>query len=216
MADFDHKDLVQSSRVHECKQILDATTSDSGKVITPSDTSNGAGELRNLVLDEVDSTVKTPWTGFEQVTDGTYTSGSPRSISSGVRTQVTIDGTGSLINNSLPEGAAGLWNTSTNVFEPINAFDVYMLRLQFSASTTPADAYVDCELDIGGASGVILRETRPLLRASDGTNVLVFTWPVFTGATFLANGGTIYVTPSENTDLWDFGLMTTKLHNGGA
>jgi len=48
-----HKNLP-SSECHEAKQIIDATTADAGKVITPSASTNGVAVLRRLTLDDVD------------------------------------------------------------------------------------------------------------------------------------------------------------------
>lgn len=50
MADLDHTNL-NTSQVHEPKHISATTSSDAGKVITPS--SSGESELRNLTPDEV-------------------------------------------------------------------------------------------------------------------------------------------------------------------
>lgn len=44
---------LPSSDVHEAKQIIDATTDDAGKVITPSSTADGVGELRKLMSNEI-------------------------------------------------------------------------------------------------------------------------------------------------------------------
>lgn len=47
-----HRDLP-ASEVHEAKQIIGAVTADAGKVITPSGSGNGVGELRNLATSEI-------------------------------------------------------------------------------------------------------------------------------------------------------------------
>lgn len=212
----DHADFVSPARVHEAKQILGATTSDAGKVITPSSTSNGSGELRNIALTELDPTPEVPWTGWEHIADSQYTSGSPRAITGDTRTQVTIDGLGTETNKDhLPAGITGMWDVGDNVLAPVTGGDFYMVRVQFRCSTTPPDAFVDCELDIGGSLGVILKETKPLLRASSGVNTVVLSWPVFALDTFLANGGAIYVTPNEDTDFWDFSITIARVHSAG-
>lgn len=214
---IDHKDFTNPARVHEPKQMLSSTIADTGKVITPSSVDNGVGVLRKLTLSEVDTTVETPWTGWEHSVDSTYTSGSPLSITGGTRTKVTIDGAGTASENSyLPEEASALWNVGNNTFDPVYVGDCYDVRLQFKCSTTNSGDYVDCDLDIGGSLGVILAETRPILKASDATNTVVFSWPVFTMDTFLANSGEFYITPSANTDFWDFAITIIKTHNGGA
>lgn len=52
MADVQHKDLPVAE-LHEPKQIAGATTSDAGKVITPSPSTAGAGVLRFLASSEI-------------------------------------------------------------------------------------------------------------------------------------------------------------------
>ena len=54
MADLQHSTLT-SSQVHEPKHITSASTGDAGKVITPSGTSAGTSELRNLLESEISS-----------------------------------------------------------------------------------------------------------------------------------------------------------------
>lgn len=54
MADLQHSTLT-SSQVHEPKHITSSSTGDSGKVITPSGTSAGTSELRNLLESEISS-----------------------------------------------------------------------------------------------------------------------------------------------------------------
>lgn len=213
---IDHKDFTNPARVHEPKQMLSATTADTGKVITPSSVDNGVGVLRRLNLSEVDSSENTPWTGWEHVADANYTSGSPLAIVADTRAQVTIDGLGTDTEQGyLPEGVSGFWDTGANQLVAINEGDFYNVRLQFKCSTAATDSYVDCELDVGGSLGTIIQETRPILKSSSATNSMVFSWPVFAMGTFLASGGTFYLTPADNANFWDFALTIARVHNGG-
>jgi len=52
MANLEHTTL-SSAQVHEPKHITSATTSDTGKVITPSSSVNNVSQLRYLNLDEI-------------------------------------------------------------------------------------------------------------------------------------------------------------------
>lgn len=60
-----HRDLPETE-LHEPKGILSATTADAGKVLTPSGTTNGQGELRALTRLEVGLT---PAHGSMNITD---------------------------------------------------------------------------------------------------------------------------------------------------
>lgn len=64
----EHNTLTGSS-VHEEKYISSAGTSDAGKVVTPSSSTAGQGELRKLVVTELDTTTDAEFTTYEA--DGT-------------------------------------------------------------------------------------------------------------------------------------------------
>ena len=42
-----HRDLAKAE-LHECKQIVDSTTADAGKVVTPDGVTDGDAELRKI------------------------------------------------------------------------------------------------------------------------------------------------------------------------
>ena len=135
--------------------------------------------------------------GWQQIADTATTVGAPsQTISTGVRTLLTNDG-GATNIKKLPSDVGvsnTLWDLATNTITPIAVFDTYNLRLGFKvqdyAGTTPD---LKVELDIGGAQGVILSRTIPLLKGGAEQSITL-SFPVFTGSTFLANGGSIYVT----------------------
>lgn len=56
MANVQHSTLA-SADVHEPKYMTSATTADTGKVLTPSSTTNSVCELRNLLETEIDEVV---------------------------------------------------------------------------------------------------------------------------------------------------------------
>ena len=135
--------------------------------------------------------------GWEQIADTDTTVVAPsQTISTGVRTLWTNDA-GMTDLKKLPSdiGVAGtLWDTAANKILPIAAFDTYNIRIGFKvedyAGTTPE---IEIELDIGGSIGTIVAQTVPLLKGGAEQEILI-AFPVFSGSTFLANGGSIYVT----------------------
>lgn len=68
----EHNTLTGSS-VHECKQISSAGTSDAGKVITPSSSTAGEGELRLLTESEIESKTAYITATFEDVSTAAST-----------------------------------------------------------------------------------------------------------------------------------------------
>lgn len=134
--------------------------------------------------------------GWGQYQDTARTVGTPtQNIATGVRTKFLCDG-GFLTEEYLPSDAGGtsLWNVSTDKHVPIAAYDTYDFRVSFTAENYAGSTpYITVELDIGGSIGVILSQTYGLLKAGAAHDV-IFSFPVFTGTTYLANGGTVYLT----------------------
>lgn len=134
--------------------------------------------------------------GWSQYQDSRTTVGTPTQIiATGVRTPFVCDG-GTLTEETYAPDDAGssMWNVSTNKVVPIKAFDTYDLRVSFSAQNyAGATPYLTMDLDIGGGIGIIVSQTIGLLKGGAQQDV-VWTFPVFTGATFLANGGTVNLT----------------------
>lgn len=211
-----HQSITDATKIHEAKQIASATTADAGKVITPSSVTNGVGSLRKIVVDELDPAGRTPWTGWAQYADNLYTSSAKRAIAASTRTKVTINGAGTKTNTSgLPTGVSALWDTTNNVITPAASGDAYNILLNFKGAldATGADKYVDIELDIGGGTGVIVSDTRAFIKDT-ATMQFAFAFPEFADATFVANGGSFYLTPSANASFWDFEVLIVRTHRG--
>ena len=134
--------------------------------------------------------------GWGDYQDTNTTVGTPtQNIATTVRTQFLCDG-GTLTAEKLPEDASGtsLWNTSTDIHEPIADGDVYHMRISFTAENyAGANPYIEVALDIGGAVGEIFGQTFPLVKGGAAQKVAM-SIPVYTGSTYLANGGTVYLT----------------------
>ena len=149
-------------------------------------------------------------TGWQQVVDDQYTSSAKLSVSSGVRTKVTINAATDLGEN------IDVWNPSTNKLEPEGENYVYHIRFVCKAASGSATPYVDIDYDIGGTPGVILQRTVSLVKGTSVTNNIVHSCEVYAGSTFIVNGMEIYLTPSANMDFWDFGLLIVRSHRANA
>lgn len=113
------------------------------------------------------------------------------------------------ISRNFPDG--DVYNTSTQKFTPEHVDAAYMLRIDITcqSATNGANALV-IELDIGGAQGVILTHTI-LTRTNDVIKTSIGL-PIFSGSTFLANGGEFYVTASDaNFTITDGTLVVIRL-----
>ena len=132
-------------------------------------------------------------------TDTTVTTPS-QSLVTGVRTLWTCDGVTTTIERNPVDAIAPMWNVATNKVIAIRAFDNYAIRVDFNVQDySGASPTLTMELDIGGAIGVIAAQTIPLLKGGANQSVM-FNPHVFAGATFVANGGGIYLTYSGGTN----------------
>tara|TARA_R110002050_G_scaffold291167_2_gene445460 strand:- start:31071 stop:31661 length:591 start_codon:yes stop_codon:yes gene_type:complete len=135
--------------------------------------------------------------GWEQYVDNRITDGTPAmALTSGVRTQFLCNGSTSIVSRPPSDAINPLWNVSTNLHKPIAAFDTYHLRFAFTASSySGTSPYIDIELDIGGGIGTILSHTHTLIR-SGAEQAGVINFSVYSGSTYLANGGGVFFTYS--------------------
>lgn len=148
--------------------------------------------------------------GWEFVLDGTYTSGAPRAIAAGVRTQATIDG---VLETSRHPTGAQFWNTTTNKLIPngLNNFGIVRFHIQAQSTAASVNRF-EIELDAGGGAGVIFQETGVFAKGAGNPQNFNFTVLLFAGADFLANGGTFYITPLADATFWEFALTSVQVY----
>ena len=217
MANLEHTALI-SAQVHEPKHITGATTSDTGKVITPDNAVDNVSELRYLHLDEIATAgYRSKATGWAHYFDSVYTNASPLVLTAGSRQQIFINGdvtAGTDISN-VADGDTNYWDTSTNKITPAALNDVYEVTLRFKAKTTASKPYFDLEFDIGGAVGVVSAVTAEVIKGSSVENRFDFTSSFHTSSVFLANGAELYFNSSATINVYDLNIMITKLHQAG-
>lgn len=147
--------------------------------------------------------------GWAYYQDGTYTTGSPRSITSG-RTQLTIDGVGVVTNTKyLPSGVTS-WFYS-NKFTPDSENDAYVLRIDFSAvAGSNADKF-NLELQVG-VGDVIYGQTLEMNKGMGVRHSFSVVIPVWVGSAFLTNGGTFYINTTNSFTLDTIGIYINKTY----
>lgn len=154
------------------------------------------------------------FTGWEQITDSTYTIGSPITILSGVTGKIQT-GTVTKIKTQLPTGVTGFWDETTDKLLGINNGDAFTLSLRFKASMNVADGISDVAINIGGALNVISQETLLFAKGSGVEQRFDIDLSYFTGTTFMANGGDIEITPlNGNISIYDIVLVIFRIHKG--
>jgi len=153
-------------------------------------------------------------TGWQQITDSTYTSGSPLSIAQGVTGKI-LTGTITTIDTQLPDGVTTFWDNTDDKLVAVNNGDAFTLSLRFKAKMNTANGVTDIGINIGGALNVISAETLLFSKGSNTEQRFDIDLSYFTGTTFIANGGTIEVTPvNGNLQIYDIVIVIIRTHKG--
>lgn len=215
MANIEHSSLGHS-QVHEPKHITISTTSDAGKVITPSSSTNGTSTLRKLGINELDPSVAAanPFTGYQIWSDSQYVTGSRRSISATTRTSLTINGSGSGQSTTYTaSGSGNWWNTSTHKITPTAVNDFYVCEVYFTLKIPAgSNPYATVDLDVGGTTGILREITHSVHKGAAVDEKMAFVFLVPAVTDFKNNGATIYLTTSHAAELFDVRLMVNRLH----
>lgn len=152
--------------------------------------------------------------GWIQITDTTYTSGSPFALTGGVRKKLDLN-TDSSITDHAPPGTteATFWDDATSKLRGENVGDAYSLRFQFTAQPAANNTYLTVDLDIGGAQGIIWEDTRSFIKGTSAQKK-VRDIDYYTLDTFIANGGEIYLTTNNNCNIWNMTFFIRRVHKG--
>lgn len=133
--------------------------------------------------------------GWSQYQDSRITVGTPsQTLATGVRTKWINNGGAVTLEKAPSDATVPMWNTTTNKHIPIAPFDLYHLRISFEvANYAGASPDLEIELDIGGGIGVIF-DRDVSLKKGGAAQAVSAAFPVYSGDTYLANGGEFYLT----------------------
>lgn len=152
--------------------------------------------------------------GWFQASDNTYTSSSPFSITANVRTKLDFNAD-SIIDTYVPSGttASTFYDTVNNKIYGENDGDAFIIRVNATVKPAATNSYITFDLDIGGSQGIILENTRSLIKGTAAQPVSKSDL-IYTLNTFNTNGGEIYVTCNNNCDFYDMSFVMTRVHKG--
>jgi hypothetical protein len=150
--------------------------------------------------------------GWDFHLDAEFTSGSPRTILSGVRTQVTIDGVAETQGHPLP--LQHFWDVGTNKIVPNGLNNFGLCRLAFIAQSTAAQTNrFEIELDtITGSFPIIYQQTGVFAKGFGNPQSFNFIIPLFSGPDFQSNGGTFFITPEDDATFWTFAISSVQIY----
>lgn len=104
------------------------------------------------------------------------------------------------------------WDATNGVFQPTNPEDTYKIRVACRLNPDTNNRNFFLELDIGGSQGVIWSKSGRLARGAGNDTVVNELASVFVGSTFIANGGTFYLTIDGNAVASDFALFIQRTY----
>lgn len=152
-------------------------------------------------------------TGWQQVNGSDYTIGAPLVINAGTNANLANNGAVSNITTQLPSGVTTFVNTTNGKITPQNDGDFYIVDIRFKASSTSPDGVIDIGIDIGGAMGIIRQHTISLRKGIGVEQRVALSFPVYSGATFVANGGSVNVASiTGNTSIYDVVFVVDRTH----
>ena len=155
------------------------------------------------------------FTGGASYRDGQYTLASPLVISQGTRVKLTCDNNEVVDGNVPIDFPFGMWNPTTNKLLAVNEKDRFILEVRFKASNSVINGYFDIEIDIGAPLNVINGESKLFTKSANQEQSFKTNYVYFTGSTFLANGGDIFISASNgNLSIYDIQIVPTRIHKG--
>lgn len=116
--------------------------------------------------------------------------------------KLTVNGSGANTNTDyLPVGSTALWDTTNNKILPMAVGDSYDTRLDFTITEKLGVATgIIVQLDIGGGAtptNVILTKFIPFYKSAP--YYLSESFPTYSLATFIANGGQLFISTDGGT-----------------
>lgn len=151
-------------------------------------------------------------TGWQYITDSTYTSASPLVIPQGNTSDLALDGSTN-ITSQLPLGVTSFYDLLNGIITPENIGDGMTFTLGFKARNNNVNGVATFAIDIGGSVGLIFPKVFLFPKGANQENDYYFTLQGYTLDTFVANGGQIVITSNVGqTELYDPVLQLHRTH----
>lgn len=199
-----HRD-IPDAQLHEPKGVAAAINRSVYK-------SNGSGsgawvKLTDLDMDHTDKTKNL--FGWNDVADTQYTSGSPLSISSGVRTLIPNNGLATQTDTSR---LGVIWNTGGNYFQINDLNAAYTIRTQFrckaaAAASTPYTLKFELESSNGPT---VISVSDHFIKGGNYENGVLYSVDYYIGSFINNTQLKMYVTPDTNITLYGIGFVIQR------
>lgn len=148
--------------------------------------------------------------GWKFIQDGRYTSASPLSINSGVKTKITFN----LSQLAYQDGKLLdlAYNQTSNKFLPSQVGATYMTNFRFKAKSSSQNNIVDVTLESPSVSfNPIVADTVTFNKSANTEQFISITQPIFITQDVITNGLEIYITPNGGTlSVYDYSMFIQK------
>lgn len=150
--------------------------------------------------------------GWASYSDGTYTSGSPFAVNGGTTADLPNDAA-TKIETYLPPDVETYY--TGGAIRPRNVGDYQLIVIRFNATCTNPNTAIDFGVNIGGALGVIFKDTRVFPKGAGVEHSFSFVVPGYSLDTFVANGGVVRIgAVGGDVDLYDIEYQICRIYSG--
>ena len=152
------------------------------------------------------------FTGWADYADGTYTSGSPLSVSAGTKVTLPNDGA-TIIDSQIPIDIDSMYTIADSTITGRNG-DGLNILIEFSVEpTTAADTRITTSIDIGGAVGEIYKRDFVLSKGNGVEHYYSASFSGYTLSTWETNGGKVKVMATGGgVEIYDIRYVLTRTH----
>lgn len=135
-------------------------------------------------------------------------------VTNGSRGQIIIP-YGNFIDLNTPNDFPDGMVASTSKLIGVNDKDIFITEIRITAKSSVANGRMAIELDIGGTLGVVRKQTINLHKSSNTEDEFAFCMKYYTGSTFIANGGTLYLRAIDGDITYrNIHVLPSRIHKG--
>ena len=149
--------------------------------------------------------------GWNDISDSLYTSGSPRAITSGTRTQLTNN---ALATQTDVSRLGALWVTASNQFliNDLNASYILRLNMKVTAAAAAGTPYIILlEIQSDNGPTVISGSTR-MIKGGGYVNQVSDTQLFYNGSFINNQPLKLFITPDTNINIYDVGFVLQRVY----
>ena len=201
-----HKDVPDAQR-HEPKGASTAVT----RTVYHSDGA-GSGSWRKATDLDTDFSDKTKNKfGWNDIADSLYTSGSPRAITSGTRTQLTNNASAAQTDTSR---LGGIWVPASNHFliNDLNAAFLIRINMKVTAAAAAGTPYIILVESQSDNGPTVVSGSTHTIKGGGNINHVSYSQLLYNGSFINNQPLKIYVTPDTNVNIYDIGFVVQRLY----